>query len=317
MIWGRNDHHTTRGDISMIGIQPVPDPAGVDVHEHGLMLPIPAPERDTIMLEPRDGNDIRWLVAHAVRLERNGTTVFRCSKVRINVLVTGARVALACSKYDKGGGWIGSPSAVIVLNAASKGLAAVRRHGKMMVGHARYPWVSAVGSTARQGVGSIERLVLDGKTNRTTSVRLTLEVRKGDDSASVAAEVARCVAGYRLSSETNLSEDERNTFAALTNVRPLPSGAKNIIQFHRMPTFYFVNQHSARMVSSALASGPGEARLRPVGAAGAMATLSAEPPDLDATALSPAPTKLVSDSPRARLLPPAPGQRIVVSLDDL
>ena len=301
----------------MIGIQPVPDPAGVDVHEHGLMLPIPAPERDSIVLEPRDGNDIRWLVAQAVRLERNGTTVFRCTKVRINVLVTDARVALACSKYDKGGGWIGSPSAMIVLNAASKGLAAVRRHGKMMVGHARYPWVSAVGSTARQGVGTTERLVLDGKTDRNTSVRLTLELRKGDDGASVAAEVARRVARYRLSSDTDLSEESRNTFAALTNARPLPAGAKNVIQFHRMPTFYYVNQRSARMAPSALAPGTGQARLRPVAASGVVAASSAELFNRGVIAPAPATAGLVSGEPSARQLPPAPGQRIVISLDDL
>ena len=138
-------------EIPMIGIQPVPDPQTVNLHEHGLMLPVPAMQHNTVLLESHDGNNIQTLTARAVRLDRNGSTVFRCTNVRISLFITDARVALACSKYDKGGGWIGSPTAMLMLNAASKGLAAVRRHGKMMVGQARYPWIKAVGSTARSG----------------------------------------------------------------------------------------------------------------------------------------------------------------------
>ena len=102
----------------------------------------------------------------SVRFQVNGKMIFRCSKVRICVYITDARVAFACSKYDKGGGWIGTPGAMLVMNVASKSLAAVRRRGKMMVGQVRYPWIANVGSTGQQGIGSEERLVFDGKSDR-------------------------------------------------------------------------------------------------------------------------------------------------------
>jgi hypothetical protein len=303
----------------MIGIEPVLDPSAIDVREHGLMLPIPSMQHNTVLLEPRDGNNVQTLTAKAVRLERNGSTVFRCTNVRINVFITDARVALACSKYDKGGGWIGSPGAMVMANAVSKGLAAIRRHGKMMVGHVRYPWLMSVGSTARQGMGSEERLVLEGKTDQATSLRLTLLLPKDVDAAAVAAEVTRRATRYRLQCEPNLDAGTRSALSTFTSARPLPAGAKNIIQFHRVPTFYFINVNSARMA--------------PVGNAPASLTASVAPaaPALPTTMPAPRPQLPMADKTPAALpsgtFPdliapstarrPAPGERIVVSLEDL
>ena len=303
----------------MIGVQPVPDPATVDLLEHGLMLPVPACQNDSVLLEPRDGGNVRTLTARGVRLERNGATVFRCTNVRIGVFITDARVALACSKYDKGGGWIGTPGAMIMMNAASKGLAAIRRHGKMMVGQVRYPWIVGVGSTARLGMGSEERLVLDCKSDQANRLRLTVYLPRDIDSAAVAAEVARRAAHYRLRSEADLAEDKRSAFTALTLTQPLPAGPKNVIQFHRMPTFFFVNAHSARMAPTGAVPPP-----PPV----------AEPPPTSSTPcpqVAPAtesPSTTAAAIPAIPADPPVPSttaepptgparERIVITLNDL
>ena len=133
----------------MIGIEGVPDPSTpIDPNEAGLILPVPGPQANAIVLEARDGQNIQTLTARSAELTHNGRTVFRVRDVRIDVYITDTRVALACSKYDKGGGWIGSPTGMILLNTVSKTRAALRRRGKMMVGQVRYPWVQRVGSTA-------------------------------------------------------------------------------------------------------------------------------------------------------------------------
>jgi hypothetical protein len=231
----------------MIGVQEVPEPGSVDLAEAGLMLPVPGLQTNSIHFEHRDGSNVETLIAQAVTLQRNGTTVFRCRNVRITVFITDARLALACSKYDKGGGWIGSPTAMIMANTVSKGLAAIRRHGKMLVGQVRYPWLSGVGSTARLGMGSSERLVLEAKTDDATSIRLTLLLPKDIDGSVVAAEVVNRAARYRLAAEPELADEKRTAFEDLANAQPLPAGAKNVIRFHRTPNFYFVKMASAKV----------------------------------------------------------------------
>jgi hypothetical protein len=295
-----------------------------------LLLPVPANQQNSVLLEPRDGNNVMTLTARGVRLERNGTTVFRCNNVRINVFITDARVALACSKYDKGGGWIGSPGAMVMLNAASKGLAAIRRHGKMMVGHVRYPWISGVGSTARQGMGSEERLVLDGKADQGTALRLTLVLPKDIDGAGVAAEVARRASRYRLQSEADLAADKRNAFATLTSARPLPPGAKNVIQFHRMPSFYFVNSHSARIAPTGAIPSPTRPVAVPPGRPSpprppvpkqvlpAAAPIPTTPPPASSASNTEAPATLTpANVAPSQTKHPSPGERIVIGLEDL
>ena len=84
--------------------------------------------------------------------------MLRVRKVRIDFFITDARLAVACSKYDKGGGWVGGAAAMIVFNAVSKARAAIRSHGKMLAGQVRYPWLRWVASTPKTGFTSDERL---------------------------------------------------------------------------------------------------------------------------------------------------------------
>jgi hypothetical protein len=231
----------------MISVQSVPDPSSVDLREASLMLPVPGLQANSIHLEPRDGPNIETLTAQGVTLQRNGAPILRVRNVRITVFITDARVAVACSKYDKGGGWIGTPTAMVVANTVSKSLAAIRRHGKMLVGQVRYQWVSGVGSTHRLGMGTSERLILEAKADSSTSFRLTLLLPKNTDGAAIAARIAGRAARYRLVAEPLLAEEKRAALGLMVNARPLPPAAKNTITFHRAPDYYFMNVASARI----------------------------------------------------------------------
>jgi hypothetical protein len=236
----------------MISIEGVPEAGtAIEPFEASLMVPVPGQEKNTVVLERRDGTNIERLTAKSAEMTRNGKTVFKVSDVKIDVFITDARVALACSKYDKGGGWIGSAGAMIVFNAGSKALAAMRRRGKMMVGQVRYPWIARVGSTAKTGWLSEERLVFDAKVSADTVLRLTLELPKNVDAGRIAAEIARRGAAYRLASEGQLADDERAALRELSVAEPSAAGSdekKNDIRFFAMPTFWTIGEESARLI---------------------------------------------------------------------
>ena len=231
----------------MIGIEEIPEPdEAVDAFEAGLLLPVPAGETNSILLEERDGSNIQRLTASRVELSVGDKTVFKAADVEIETFITDARVAFACSKYDKGGGWRGGSTA-LVLNVGSKVLAARRRRGKMLVGQVRFPWIANVGSTTKTGWRSEETLHFDTRFTEDELCRLTLQLPKNAGASRAAAEIARRAATYRLAVEDGLGDDERAALEELTRSEPLTSSVKNEISFHAFPTHWFVNEASARL----------------------------------------------------------------------
>jgi hypothetical protein len=73
-----------------------------------------------------------------------GNRFLRVKDVSIAVHITSERLVAVCRNYDKGGGWIGSAGAMVVLNAVSKARAAIRSHGKFLVAQVRWPWLVEV-----------------------------------------------------------------------------------------------------------------------------------------------------------------------------
>ena len=145
----------------MIGVVDVPEAgSGIDVFEAGLVLPVPATDKNAIVMEDRDGKSVQRLTASAVVFQVGGRTVLNDRKIKIDLFVTDARFALACSKYDKGGGWIGSPGVMVAAKAISKARAAIRSRGKMLVGQVRYPWIQKVACSPKRGWADEEKLML-------------------------------------------------------------------------------------------------------------------------------------------------------------
>lgn len=234
----------------MIGVLPVIDAADVDLFDDGLILPVPGLAADTVQTEARDGDSILRFLATDVLVEIDHVRVARANDIRIQVMVTDARITLACSKYDKGGGWVGGIGGMIVLNTASKLLASARRRGKMLVGQVRYPWILWVGSTPRRGWGTNEAVAIECRTPEDKPARLTLLLPKDVDASKIAAEICRRAARFRLASEVDLSDDERIAFGELSDAAPMLPGAtteKNEILKHTMPTVWKMGESSARL----------------------------------------------------------------------
>jgi hypothetical protein len=232
----------------MIAVRDIPEPGTTDLFEDGLLHPVPGDKANEILLEARDGNNVKVICAKRLKLKRGEHTELDLSDIRIDVYITDARVALACSKYDKGGGWSGFGAGAFVavaLNAGSKALATRRRRGKMLVGQVRYAWLAGSGSSSKTGWLSEEQLVLTARTEGGFS-SLTLTLPKDVDAASVAAEVARRSASHRLSCEPTLADDERASLERLAGAERL-GPAKGKIRNHVFPTSWHVGEKSARM----------------------------------------------------------------------
>lgn len=188
----------------------------------GLILPVPGPEVDSVLTEQRDGSEIRRLVCHEIKVLAGATNkrVLRAPDIRAQILITDARLTVACSKFDKGGGWYGNPVAMIALNAGSKLLAAHRRRGKMLVGQVRYPWIHAVYAQNKAGWAGSEmlRIIVNGGGE---FMRLELSLPKDVDATAVATELIQRAARFRLAHENGLDDAERSRLEELSAIPPL------------------------------------------------------------------------------------------------
>jgi|ERR1035441_1433426 hypothetical protein len=121
-------------EFSMLAIRTTED-------DDGRLYPVPGEDKGSVRSEQWDGEPLR-LGASAVTVQelRAGTwrTLQRLRNVKLDVLITSSRVVVSCSKYDKGGGWIGfgggGVAFAMAANGVSKARAAHRRHGKLRVG---------------------------------------------------------------------------------------------------------------------------------------------------------------------------------------
>jgi Protein of unknown function (DUF2510) len=220
-------------------------------HEDGSLYPVLGDDKSEIEIEQLDGKDIKILYANALQVRRVvGSSLVKevgIADIKATVYITDARVAVACSKYDKGGGWRGASLAVPVLNLASKARAASRRKGKMLVGQIRYPWLAQVGFTEKAGFGTLDALrleVVEKADGVERVVYLDLDFPKGTDTGRLALLISQRSAAYRLRNDPELSPDEREKFEHLVRGVALRSEPKKFA-FFKMPTRYFVSSASA------------------------------------------------------------------------
>jgi hypothetical protein len=219
--------------------------------EDGFFLPVPALEKDTVILESRDGTNVRRILCKgiSVRAGEQHKRLLRATDIRAQVLVTDARITVACSKFDKGGGWWGIGAGALVaipLNAGSKALAARRRRGRMFVGQIRYPWISAVYAQNKGGLRGVEMLRVTVKSGG-RSLWLDLTLPSDVDATAVAAELIRRTAQFRLAHERPMEDKERAALTELSNIPPLVwrRDEKKMVG-HSFPTFWPVGDKSAR-----------------------------------------------------------------------
>lgn len=220
--------------------------------EDGSLYPVLGDESSEIEFEPRDGKDVKSLFANRLAVHRivgsNLEKQASVADIRASVFITDARVAVACSKYDKGGGWRGGSLAVPVLNVVSHARAAHRRRGKMLVGHIRYPWLVSVGFVEKSGMGSSDGLrlkVIEKVEGVGRTMTLDIGFPKGTDTARLAALIAQRAAQYRLTHDPELGEKE---LVSLTNLARGPQqlvGQPKQYTFYEMGTHFFVSSGNA------------------------------------------------------------------------
>ena len=146
-------------------------------------------------------------------------------KVEIKVFVSRARLVAVCRKYDKGGGWIGGLGGMIVLNSISKARAAVRSHGKFLVGQMRWPWLADVGYTQKSGWSSTNKLRVvaqDGGTGQWIYVDLQLPKRAN---ARELADAVLHTATLQRAAGEQLDAEDRQVLASLA-LPPFDPSAK-------------------------------------------------------------------------------------------
>jgi hypothetical protein len=126
--------------------------------------------------------------------------LLRLEDVDIFVSISQARIVAVCKKYDTGGGWIGGLGAMIVLNTVSKARAAMRSHGKFLVGQLRWPWLNLVGYTEKTGWLSSNQIRLSCQDGETDSwIYIDFELPKRDKPRQIAEYILRVAAEARAS----------------------------------------------------------------------------------------------------------------------
>jgi hypothetical protein len=211
---------------------------------------------ELITLDEYDGPNVQKLVATAVQvLQVQGSalkTLVRLREVKLDIYITDGRLALACEKYDKGGGWTGfggvGVMVAVTANVVSKARAASRSRGKVLVGHVRYPWLKSVGACAKTSVGTSEAIRLEYAEKLPSStvrkiVQLTLP--KNIDATLVAQEITRRAAVYRLAHYRDMTPEAQEKFAALSQEPPRLEPPPKKFAFVQLPTYYFASAKTA------------------------------------------------------------------------
>ena len=230
--------------------------SGLDVG-NGALYPVlsDASQPGLIALDAYDGPNVITTVATAVCVMQvaNGSlkSLIRLRDVKIDVYITDGRLALACEKYDKGGGWVGfGTGAVVALaaNAVSKARAASRSRGKVLVGHVRYPWLKAVGASSKSGFASTEaiRLEYSEKLSAASVLKLVeLTLPRSFDATLVAEEIARRAAAFRLAYYPDMKPDVQAKFAGLSTAPGRLQPPPKKFAFYQMPTYFHASAKTA------------------------------------------------------------------------
>jgi len=237
--------------------------------EDGRLYPLPDEQKGSVRMEQWDGEPLRLTGSALVIQElRSGKwrTLQRLRDVKLDLLITDSRLVVSCSKFDKGGGWIGFGGGGVVLalaaNGVSKARAAHRRHGKLLVGHVRYPWLRCVGYKPKAGWGSSEEIrlgvVARSRDGERQELFLNIALPKNVDSAAVARAVVMRAAAYRLT-HTEVQDEDRPRFEELSEGPRLATPEPKKFALYNIPRHYYVSAAVAHPESAMAVAGGGGA----------------------------------------------------------
>lgn len=214
--------------------------------DDGALYPVLGSAEDPsclIELEELDGPSVMQYPVKDIYVRRvDGSKVRylkRVQDIKAVLYVTDARVALACEKFDKGGGWVGfslsGMATAAAVNAVSRARASRRRKGKLLVGQVRYPWLGSVAFTAK-GVGflnseevSFRTQVTEGGTS--SVLELAVHLAKGTSAPAISNDVAQRCARYRLRYKHDLADEDRQRLNELLQAPPLAPEPKRVVRY--------------------------------------------------------------------------------------
>jgi hypothetical protein len=214
------------------------------------------------------GDPIRVSKVVVRRKVGNGyTTVTETKDIVFQVWITASRIIFYCKKFEKGGGWVGfglgGLAVAVVANSVSHAIAANRRKGKALVGNIRYPWVSSVMFSPRNGFGTEENVriaFVDGTDDSRPEGDITFSIERHNNANRVARHIVDRVIAYRYASGEELDAEELRRFEDLRH-----SGLAALPEKGRLTSYGIP---SSWRVPLGLTSVPGAPPVFPPGAPG-------------------------------------------------
>ena len=226
----------------------------------GRIWPVMASESGGMLIEREDldGDEIVTLpVTAAAVCEVTGDglrQLVEVSNVSASLYITGQRVAFACTRFDKGGGWAGFGGAglasALTANAVSMVRAAARRRGKIMAAQLRYPWLKSVSAHPQTSWRDSEQLRLGFATKgserewRPYVWDITLAPRAGS-SMDAARDIICRAAAFRLAHWPVLLADQQAELAELAQADPLEPPPPGKFAGYAMPIYSAVRASTA------------------------------------------------------------------------
>ena len=190
----------------------------------------------------------------------NSKRVASVENTQIEVWITDARIAVACSTYNVAhvrSAWLPPQDLQDVVddvidNVVGKAVESVfnriERHGKMLVAQFRYPWLRAVGSTSRSRGEPAEMVMLEARVNEEANWRLEIAFPDSTNAAEIAANVTRRAARFRLAVEEHIAPEEDAALLNLASAVPFASEAKGGVAYHVFPRPWDVTEASAALL---------------------------------------------------------------------
>jgi len=212
--------------------------------EDSPLYPFPGEQPDTVESDNDDGQPFPVMSAGELNVyELSGGSgpkrLIRARKLKAAVRVTESRVYVACSKYEKGGGWmpwtLGAVPVAVAANVVSRARAARRRRGKMLVGHIRYSWLLSVGFKARRipaGHDTIQLIVSDPTVPGGRELSLEITLARQHSGGDVARQVASMAASYQLAGRASqLDDSSRELLRSLESPASLTPAPRQFVAY--------------------------------------------------------------------------------------
>lgn len=214
-------------------------------------------DRGGLALEAADGAQqivpVKGLLLSEVDRRGNDHRVLLLREIKAELVITDARVVLACKNWDQlprhWGVGLGATVA-LVDETVERAKAAWRRRGKLLLGHVRYPWLLYVGFAPKRRwdlspsmrIGMIERA---GESAVARNLRIDLSIGRRSDAGAIARQIAQRSARYWLGRDGTTDAASMRRLKAFAHGVHLPDPAKGQLSVYALPLFFPASAETA------------------------------------------------------------------------